>query len=174
MLITFDADMRALVTAQRLGFVATVTPEGRPSLSPKGTLRVWDDSHLGFCDVASPGTIANLRQNSWMEINVVDQLSRRGYRFLGRASLHRGDAIYRDAVARLAAEGGPPLKPGTVVLLAVERALPLESPAYAQTPDEWQLRARWSERRRALDAVFEDHLRRMGTWRAQFPSSRRS
>jgi len=39
-------DMRAVIKAAHLCFVATVTPEGRPNLSPKGTIRVWDDAHL--------------------------------------------------------------------------------------------------------------------------------
>ena len=80
--------MRAVLEAARLCFVATVTPEGRPNLSPKGTIRVWDDSHLYFLDIASPGTRANLAHAPWMEVNVVDQLSRRGYRFSGTATLH--------------------------------------------------------------------------------------
>jgi len=86
--VMIDADMQAVIESARLCFVATVTPEGRPNLSPKGTIRVWDDAHLFFLDIASPGTRANLERNPWMEINVVDQISRRGYRFFGRAEVH--------------------------------------------------------------------------------------
>jgi len=32
--------MRAVIAAQRLCFAATVTPDGRPNLSPKGTIRI--------------------------------------------------------------------------------------------------------------------------------------
>ena len=76
-------DMRAVIEAAHLCFAATVTPEGRPNLSPKGTIRVWDDAHLFFLDIASPGTRANLAHAPWLELNVVEQLSRRGYRFAG-------------------------------------------------------------------------------------------
>src|SRR5262245_48091849 len=81
-------DMRAVVAAAHLCFVATVTAEGRPNLSPKGTIGVWDDEHLFFLDIASPGTRANLAHAPWMELNVVEQLSRRGYRFAGSAAVH--------------------------------------------------------------------------------------
>src|SRR5690349_23507665 len=94
---TISEDMQAIIESASLGFAATVTPDGRPNLSPKGTIRVWDDSHLFFLDLASPKTRANLTVNPWMEINVVDQLSRRGYRFLGRASVHRDDDVFREA-----------------------------------------------------------------------------
>jgi hypothetical protein len=72
-------DMRAVIEAAHLCFAATVTPEGRPNLSPKGTIRVWDDARLFFLDIASPGTRANLGHSPWMELNVVEQLSRRGF-----------------------------------------------------------------------------------------------
>ena len=62
-----DDDMRALIAAQRLCYAATVAADGRPNLSPKGTIRVWDDRHLFFCDIASPGTRANLAANPWIE-----------------------------------------------------------------------------------------------------------
>ncbi|MGA2647727.1 MAG: pyridoxamine 5'-phosphate oxidase family protein [Candidatus Sulfotelmatobacter sp.] len=77
------ADMKRVVVEQRLAFVATVCPDGTPNLSPKGTISVWDDDHLVFADIRSPGTITNLRKNPAVEINVVDPFARKGYRFKG-------------------------------------------------------------------------------------------
>jgi len=54
------ADMKRVVVEQRLAFVATFCPDGTPNLSPKGTISVWDDDHLVFADIRSPGTITNL------------------------------------------------------------------------------------------------------------------
>src|SRR5215510_4838231 len=67
-----SADMKRVVEQQRLGFVATVCPDGTPNLSPKGTTAVWDDDHLIFANIRSPGTLANLRQNANVEVNVVE------------------------------------------------------------------------------------------------------
>ena len=55
--VELTPEMQRLVLDQRLGFVATVTPDGRPNLSPKGTTVVLDDRHLMFADIASPGTV---------------------------------------------------------------------------------------------------------------------
>ena len=77
-------DMKRVVEEQRLGFVATVCPDGTPNLSPKGTTSVWDEHHLAFADIRSPQTVRNLLQNPWAEVNVVDPVARRGYRFKGR------------------------------------------------------------------------------------------
>lgn len=153
------SDMRAVVQAAHLGFAATVTPDGKPNLSPKGTVRVWDDKHLFFLDIASPGTRENLAHSPWMEINVVEQLSRRGYRFAGRASWHApGDAIYDDGVRRIYDTTLPAEPPPGVVLLDVDHAAPLLSPAYWRGLDETALRAQWRERRAALDREFDAYL----------------
>src|SRR5262244_4608258 len=102
--IVLTADMRAVVQSAHLCFAATVTPEGHPNLSPKGTIRVWDDRHLFFLDIASPKTRENLRHNPKIELNVVEHLSRRGYRFFGTATLHRDDDVFREAMHRVFAE----------------------------------------------------------------------
>src|SRR4030095_8953836 len=78
-------EMKKLVERQRLGFVATVCPDGTPNVSPKGTVCVLDDDHLIFADIRSPGTVANLRSNPNIEVNVVDPFLRKGYRFKGTA-----------------------------------------------------------------------------------------
>ena len=60
MLSVLDDDMKRVVREQRLGYVASVCPDGTPNLSPKGTTAVWDDDHLVFLDIFSPGTVANI------------------------------------------------------------------------------------------------------------------
>jgi len=152
-------DMRAVIQSAHLCFAATVTPDGRPNLSPKGTIRVWDDTHLYFLDIASPGTRANLAHTSWMEINVVDQLSRRGYRFLGKASLHLpGAPVCDEAVRRITLEEQAHYDVFGTVLLEVARALPLVSPGYWHVTDERAMRSIWRDRRQALDDEMERYL----------------
>jgi predicted pyridoxine 5'-phosphate oxidase superfamily flavin-nucleotide-binding protein len=156
-------DMRAVIQAAHLCFAATVTPDGRPNVSPKGTIRVWDDTHLFFLDLASPGTRANLAHAPWLELNVVDQLSRRGYRFAGRATLHRaGSTVYDEGVGRIYGETVPSSRPSAVVMLAVEQAAPVLSPAYWRGLDEHEIRAQWRARRAALDREFETYLAQVG------------
>jgi len=92
--------MKQVVEQVRLGFVATVCPDGTPNVSPKGTLCVLDDEHLIFADIRSPGTVANLRANQNIEINVVDPFRRKGYRFKGRAVVPR-DVFVACAEGRL-------------------------------------------------------------------------
>lgn len=151
------SDMRAIVESAHLCFAATVTPDGRPNLSPKGTIRVWDDARLFFLDIASPGTRANLAQNPYIEINVVEERSRRGYRFFGRATIHTDDDVFHDAMKRVFAEEKADYPVAGVVLIDVQRAEPVVSPGYMHVTSEADMRRNWKERRAALDAEFEHH-----------------
>ena len=87
-------DMKRVVRQQRLGFIATVCPDGSPNLSPKGTATVWDDDHLVFADLGSPVTIENLGHNPACEINVIDTFLRKGYRFKGTAQVLTGGDLF--------------------------------------------------------------------------------
>ena len=80
-------DMRDILASAMLAFVATVRRDGSPSLSPKASTIPYDDDHLLFVDMASPQTIANLRNDPRIEINSVDFIRRRGYRFAGTAQV---------------------------------------------------------------------------------------
>ena len=143
------AEARRVVTEQRLAFVATVCPDGTPNVSPKGTIAVWDDDHLVFADIRSPGTVANISVNPAVELNVVDPFSRKGFRFKCAAEIVRDGELF----ARILdfyesrrgntsdAKRGPAFR--AFVLVRVERVLPLISPAYDDGADENSIRARW-------------------------------
>jgi predicted pyridoxine 5'-phosphate oxidase superfamily flavin-nucleotide-binding protein len=152
-LATLSEDMKRVVLEQRLGFAATVCPDGTPNLSPKGTTTIWDDQHLAFADIRSPRTVENLRANPWIEINVVDPILRKGYRFKGKATLvQSGDELYEEGLKRLAERGfrTRPERIKTIVMIAVEQAAPLLSPAYDDGATEDVVSARWEKHYRAL------------------------
>jgi predicted pyridoxine 5'-phosphate oxidase superfamily flavin-nucleotide-binding protein len=135
--------MKRVVEEQRLGFVATVCPDGSPNLSPKGTTAVWDDDHLVFANIRSPGTLANLRQNAHVEVNVVDPFLRKGYRFKGVAAVLESGALYDRAIAFYKARGSRVNAIREVVIVQVQRALPIDSPAYDLGLTEDEVRSRW-------------------------------
>ena len=138
MLTMLDDDMKRVVREQRLGYVATVCPDGTPNLSPKGTTAVWDDEHLVFLDLFSPGTVANIESgNRVVEVNVVDPIRRKGYRFKGPAEVHRDGSLFEDIVQRYERERGTDRgRINSAVLITVEEAAPLVSPAYADGSSE--------------------------------------
>ena len=126
------ADMKRVVTEQRLGFYATVCDDGSPNVSPKGTTYVWDDDHLFFADIRSPQTLANVRRGSLVEVNVVDPFVRKGYRFKGPATIYeRGTSECAEALERMAAAGSTVVeRVNAIVVVEVREARGLVSPVY--------------------------------------------
>jgi len=137
-------EIKEFVQKQKLGFIATVCPDGTPNLSPKGTTKVWDEEHLVFADIYSPQTIKNLLINPSIEINIVDVFIRKGYRFkgIGRV-LSEGSlfeeviSFYRNASAQYTIKN--------IVLIKVERILPLISPVYDSGISEKEVKKKWTD-----------------------------
>jgi predicted pyridoxine 5'-phosphate oxidase superfamily flavin-nucleotide-binding protein len=145
-------DMQRVVREQSLGFVATVRPDGTPALSPKGTTSVWDAGHLVFLHVHSPHTVDNLRHNPNVEINVVDPIVRKGYRFTGLGRVVDSGAEYEQILDWFTAQRGGDYRARAkaAVLVAVTGAEALTSPAYDDGSTEEEVSARWRRRHLAL------------------------
>ena len=134
------SDMKRVVAEQKLGFVATVSADGTPNLSPKGTMQVLDDEHIVFADIRSPGTMANIARSPAMEINFVDPFNRKGYRFKGTArAVAKGTPEFATIVARYPASLLVE-RYRAFVVMRVEKAAALSSPAYDAGSTEQELR----------------------------------
>ncbi len=74
--------------------VATASKKGKPNVSPKGSFRVLDDEHVAFAEMASPNTIANLKENPQVAVLVFDPDTWGGCRISGKAEiLESGDLV---------------------------------------------------------------------------------
>jgi predicted pyridoxine 5'-phosphate oxidase superfamily flavin-nucleotide-binding protein len=127
-----DDDMQRVVHEQRLGYVASVCPDGTPNVSPKGTVAIWDERHLVFAHLHSPQTVANIEAGDGVvEINVIDPILRKGYRFKGHAVVHRDGEVYESGVRFYRQRSGlEPSRIEAIVIVEVEQAGQLISPAY--------------------------------------------
>lgn len=139
-------DMKRMIRQQRLGFIATVSPEGFPNLSPKGTMTVWGDNHLVFADLGSPDTIRNLVGNPVCEVNTVDYFARKGYLFKCEGEiLTEGDLFDQVHQAVTANRSGRAYPSGRYVILRVNEASAMVSPGYSSGQSETEMRKQWTQ-----------------------------
>ena len=140
-------DMKRVISQNRLGFYATVCPDGTPNLSPKGTTMIYDNDHLGFVNLGSPTTLSNLAANPSIEISMVDLFIRKGYRFKGKATIVTEGPIFDGICDSYKGSSVQPLIDNVkaAVLIKIERALPLISPAYLPGVTEEETRAKWEQ-----------------------------
>lgn len=132
----------------RLGFVATVSVGGRPNVSPKGTFVVLDDETVAFGEIRSPQTVTNLTTRPEVEVNFVDQFTRKGVRLRGQAEMiRRGTDAFDALIPRWTALWGDLAgRIDIIVRIPVDVARPLTTPPYDDGATEADMIATYKEK----------------------------
>ncbi len=137
-------EIKNFIKQQKLGFVSTVSPDGTPNVSPKGTILAWGDSYVVFADIKSPQTIANLENNPSVEINVVDPFARRGYRFKGKAKILRDNSEF-SKILKHYGEKGIKSKINAIVMVKIDTLNEITSPLYDLGYSEEEIKKKWKK-----------------------------
>ncbi len=136
--------IKDFLNLQKLGYVATVTSNGKPNISPKGTIIGWTSETLAFADIRSPDTMKNLQENPNVEINVIDPLLRKGYLFQGRARIIDGGTIY-DEILNYYRTNGVKSSINSIVLVDVSNVSEVTSPLYDVGISEQEIKSKWQK-----------------------------
>ena len=137
-------EIKNFLKEQKLGYVATVSVDNEPNLSPKGTILALDENHLIFAEIRSPKTIANLKINPKLEINVVDPLIRKGYRFKGDAKiLTTGDEFTK--ITSEYKKSGIKSKINAIVKICISDMEEVTSPLYDLGYSEEEIKRKWKK-----------------------------
>ena len=101
----------------RPSLVATASGTGKPNVSAKGSLRVLDDEHVAFADIASPRTVANIRENPQVAIICLDAAARKGCRVWGKGTILNSGELFNQLTTEYAEKN---MTVKNVVKVAVE------------------------------------------------------
>ena len=143
-MVIITEKIKNFVNFQKLGYVATISADNTPNLSPKGTIIVLDESYLAFADIHSPQTVENLKHNPAIEINVVDPFCRRGYRFKGIAEIiSTGDKF--DKIISHYKEIGVKSSIKTIITVKIKNVNEVFSPLYDLGYTEEELKTKWKK-----------------------------
>ncbi len=137
-------EIKHFLERQKLGFVATISPDNTPNVSPKGTILAWDDEHLIFADIKSPQTISNLENNPSVEINVVDPILRKGYRFKGKGMILKDNEEF-SKILKFYGDKGIKSKINAVVMVKVDTLSEVTSPLYDLGFSEEEIKEKWKK-----------------------------
>ena len=139
-----SSEIKSFLNSQKLGYVATVSPDGKPNISPKGTIISWNSDLLVFANIRSPDTMSNLKTNSSMEINVIDPLSRKGYLFIGTGEIIKDSPLF-DEILTYYKNSGIQSPINSVVLVTVSSVSEVTSPLYDLGKSESEIKLRWKK-----------------------------
>ena len=137
-------EIKDFLDIQKLGYVATVSSDGKPNISPKGTIIAWTSKILAFADIRSPDTMKNLQNNPFVEINVIDPLLRRGYLFQGQARIIKGNSQFEEILTHYRKKGiKSPIN--AIVLVDVSEVSEVISPLYDMGISEQEIKSKWKK-----------------------------
>jgi len=137
-------EIKEFLEKQKLGFVATVSPNGTPNISPKGTIIGWNSEFLVFANIRSPDTVNNLKNNPNVEINVIDPLLRRGYLFKGTTRILNDGQMY-DKILEFYKNLGIKSIIHEIMLVTVSDVTVVTSPLYAMGISEQEIKLKWQK-----------------------------
>ena len=136
------SEIKNFLNTQKLGYVATVSSDGLPNVSPKGTIIAWSSEILTFADIRSPDTVKNLQNNPNVEINVIDPLLRKGYLFKGVARLINSGLQY-DEILQYYRDNGITSPINAIILVDVSYVSDVTSPLYDMGISEDEIKSKW-------------------------------
>jgi len=137
-------EIKEFLDLQKLGYVATVASDGKPNLSPKGTIIGWTSEALVFADIRSPDTMENLKNNPHVEINVIDPLLRKGYLFKGEAKIIKDKSLFEKILNHYRTKGV--MSPiNSIVLIDVSDVSEVISPLYDIGISTQEIKSKWKK-----------------------------
>ena len=138
------SEIKNFLDVQKLGYVATVSSDGKPNISPKGTIIAWSSTLLAFADIRSPDTMLNLQNNPFVEINIIDPLPRKGYLFSGTAKIIKDTPLYDDILTHYRNNGiQSPIN--SIVIVDVSSVSTVTSPLYDLGKTEDEIKLKWKK-----------------------------
>ena len=136
------SEIKTFLNSQKLGYVATVSSDGKPNISPKGTIIAWSDNLLAFANIRSPDTVMNLQHNPFVEINIIDPLSRKGYLFTGTAKIIKNTPLYVEILNHYRTNGiKSPIN--SIVIVDISSVSEVTSPLYDLGQTEEEIKLKW-------------------------------
>ncbi len=104
-MVTLSKEAKKIIGEYGPALIATANKEGKPNVSPKGSFRVLDDEHVIFANIASPRTMANLKENPQLTAIMLDRSSRKGCRVWGKAEILDSGDLFDSLAAEFSTQG---------------------------------------------------------------------
>ena len=129
-------EVRELSERSVLCWLATVSPNGQPNVSPKEVFCAGGANEFLIAHIASPGSLSNLRGQPKVCVSFVDVFSQKGFKLQGRGQIvEASDARFANVAPALQDMAGPKFAVRAVFLVEVTKVQVILAPSYRLFPD---------------------------------------
>lgn len=132
----FDDEQRQDAQNAVLCWLATSDAEGQPSVSPKEIWALSGEDRILIAEIASPGSLRNLRENPKACVSFIDIFRQRGWKCHGTAeAIAADDPRFAAIAAPVLALAGADYPVRHVIVLQVARMARIMAPSYKLFPE---------------------------------------
>lgn len=129
------ADVLNAIDTSVLYWLATVSSEGEPNVSPKEAF-VYNNGRILIAHIASPKSIANLRSNPKVCLSFVNVFTQRGYKVNGIARvIDKSNSEYNQLQAPLSEMAGEDHKILAIISIEPSNVERVTAPSYNIHPE---------------------------------------
>lgn len=119
-----------------LCWLATVDSSGIPNVSPKEMFIADGDHHLLIANIASPGSVENIRSNENVCVSFIDIFKQKGFKLKGKATIiEEQHSIYPQKLKILRQLGGEEFPIKNIIDVTIVETTPIIAPSYWLFPD---------------------------------------
>lgn len=130
------ADIKKYIDQSVLCWLATVSEEQQPNVSPKEIFASYGEEHIIIANIASPQSLRNIKQQAKVCLSFIDILVQKGYQLKGKASIiKKGQPEFELLEQVLLQLTGGKFPFSSITKIKVESAKPILAPRYLLFPD---------------------------------------
>lgn len=130
-------DIKKYIDQSVLCWLATVSKDGIPNVSPKEIFTYLDGEHIGIAHIASPNSIRNIKINPNVCVSFVDIFVQKGYKLVGQAEIISKTApIFKVEAAKILKMAGAAFPVQALLKIKVTKTAPILAPSYFMYPEK--------------------------------------
>lgn len=130
------ADIKKYIGQSVLCWLATVSIDGIPNVSPKEIFTYLDDKHIGIAHIASPKSIHNLKVNPNVCVSFVDVFVQKGYKLIGQAEIiPKTQPDFSVVAAKILTMAGTAYPVQALIKIKVLKTASILAPSYVMYPE---------------------------------------
>jgi predicted pyridoxine 5'-phosphate oxidase superfamily flavin-nucleotide-binding protein len=120
-----------------LCWLATVDQEGMPNVTPKEIFASYGNDTILIADIASTGSVRNIKANPKVCVSLLDIFRQRGFKVNGRASIVEPQHPDFGMIGSdLLAKAGPSFPIRNIIRVTVDNISRIWAPSYALFPEK--------------------------------------
>ncbi len=131
-----NAKVKNYIDKSILCWLATSSKDLIPNVSPKEIFTHYQDEYILVANIASPGTVRNIKENSNVCVSIIDILIQKGFQIKGKATIvKQNEKDFEDLHPKLYALAGDKFPIPSITKIKVESIKEILAPSYIFYPE---------------------------------------